>query len=132
MGYFYPPVGVCSPILIKCWFTKKSILIISSGVLFLTFLFGGLRGPSVEVGATDAPATSTCGPWERTLHTIVIAPSLRHLRHGLRRFGPGESGLQRILRRAQIGEIRLRAVHRACRQYGCTIRDGRGVPDVLP
>ena len=24
LGYFYPPVGFCSPILIKCWFTKLS------------------------------------------------------------------------------------------------------------
>ena len=42
------------------------------GSVILTLLFGGLRGPSVEVGATDAPATSTCGPWERTLHTLTI------------------------------------------------------------
>ena len=47
------------------------------GSVILTLLFGGLRGPSVEVGATDAPATSTCGPWERTLHTNVrLSPRL--------------------------------------------------------
>ena len=37
----------------------------------------------------------------------------RSLPHGLGRFGPGERGLQRILRGAQIGEISLRALHRA-------------------
>ena len=54
-----------------------------------------------------APATRrVCG----SAHYILglSAPSLRH---GLSRFGPGERGLQRILRRAQIGEIGLRALH---------------------
>ena len=30
LGYLYPPVGFCSPILVKCWFTQKNSFIVNN------------------------------------------------------------------------------------------------------